>query len=570
MAGPPKMKHWLNWSDVSGTPSTIEDFRALLSKYPRTSLLTACSELSVHLNFGPEGETSASKELTEKWIPALFKPTIAARVKKAFDLDRVIFFQAQLRFIAAEVTRLTPAPAETLAPIENEDLGELLLRAAELLALVKPKPDDRWDVLANMAVQFVPVYEIDSPSDPFTQLMRIYIMLTVNIPRLAAKGPLKFNVAAEFEKASGFSVQMYIGFMFAILMHATIQRDSLHTQNEIINPLGPIWLKNTKFSPDTIHQVLSTMSFTLASMAHPNKPHGYVDFTFLRDMPYFCNHGNYYCLDYEFGLGKLESGVIWRVRDNLEENRREPYLSFWGPVFEDYIAWLFDTYASKKHNEYYPSPKYADGKTEICDSIVMCGNTAILIEAKVATCDIETKYSGGYKRMRIYLEKKLVGTPTNRKGVTQLIKAIENITTLPKESLPPYLAKANKIIPLIVTKDEIGSGWVINKYLNERFEEQIDKKNYKFHTITPLVTMSAGTVERAMRALAKMPLSTILEDRITANRDLGQPFEAASKYVHRGTARNMPEHMVLMKKGINDMIKDFGVTDPDGTTGVVV
>jgi hypothetical protein len=77
MVGPPKMKHWLNRRYVSGTPSTIEDFRALLGKYQRTSLLTACSELSVHLNFGPEWETSASKELTEKWIPALFKPKIA-------------------------------------------------------------------------------------------------------------------------------------------------------------------------------------------------------------------------------------------------------------------------------------------------------------------------------------------------------------------------------------------------------------------------------------------------------------------------------------------------------------
>lgn len=569
MAGPSKMKHWLNWRDVSGTPSTIEDFRTLISKYPRTSLLMACSELSVHLNFGPEGETSASKELTEKWIPFLFKPTISARVKKAFDLDRVIFFQAQLRFVSAEVMRLTPAPDEMLPPIENNDLGELLLRAAELLVFVHPKPDDPLDALANLAVQFVPAYEIDPPSDPFTQLMRIYIMLKVNIPRMAAKGPLKFDLADEFERAFGFPLQAYINFIFALLMHATIQRDALHHDNQTISPLGPIWLKTTTLSPDTIHQVLSTVSFTLAAMIPPKKPHGYADFTFLRDHPYFSKQGNYHCLDYEFGLGKLESGVIWRVRDNLEENRREPYLSFWGPVFEDYIAWLFDTYASKEHNEYYPSPKYADGKTEICDSIVMCGNTAILIEAKVATCDIETKYSGDYVRMRTYLEKKLVGMPTNRKGVTQLLKAIENIATLPKESLPPYLARANKIIPLIVTKDDIGSGWIINKYLNQRFEEQIDKKNYKVHTITPLVTMSAGTVERAMRALAKMPLSKILENRITANRDLGQPFEAASKYVHRGTARNMPQHMALMKQAINDMIKDFGVTDADGSQGVV-
>jgi hypothetical protein len=176
MAGPPAMKHWLNWRDVSGQPGTIEEFRALLGKYPRTSILLACSELSVHLNFGPEGETSASKELTEKWIPLLFKPTIATRVKIAFDRDRVIFFQGQLRFIAAEVTRLIPTPGVTLPPIEKDELGELLLRAAELLVFVLPKPEDPLDALANLVAQFVPVYEIDSPSDPFTQLMRIYII----------------------------------------------------------------------------------------------------------------------------------------------------------------------------------------------------------------------------------------------------------------------------------------------------------------------------------------------------------------------------------------------------------
>jgi hypothetical protein len=51
---------------------------------------------------------------------------------------------------------------------------------------------------------------------------------------------------------------------------------------------------------------------------------------------------------------------------------------------------------------------------------------------------------------------------------------------------------------------------------------------------------------------------------------LGQPFKSASKYVHHGTARNMPEHIKLMKKIINEMMKDFGVTDPDGSTAEIV
>lgn len=126
-----------------------------------------------------------------------------------------------------------------------------------------------------------------------------------------------------------------------------------------------------------------------------------------------------------------------------------------------------------------------------------------------------------------------------------------------------------KIIPLIVTKDEIGSSFMINNYLNQRFDDQLNRKDYKPLTITPLVTMSAGSVERAMRALAKMPLSAILENRIISDKNLWRPFEAASKYVHKGTARQMPEHMKLMTTAINEVIEDFGIKEEDGLPGTV-
>ena len=82
------------------------------------------------------------------------------------------------------------------------------------------------DALASKVVEFVPFYEIDTPTDPFDQLMRIYIMLTVNIPRLASKGPLQFDVAAEFEKVFGFSLADYTNFMFSLLLHAMVERET--------------------------------------------------------------------------------------------------------------------------------------------------------------------------------------------------------------------------------------------------------------------------------------------------------------------------------------------------------
>jgi len=275
-------------------------------------------------------------------------------------------------------------------------------------------------------------------------------MLAVNIPRLASKGPLQFDVPAEFEKVFGFSLTDYTNFMFSLLLHAMMERDARQANADPPSPVGHYWLKKTTLTEETIHKVLATGIILARCISTSQRTARIRGFHIPPRQPL-----HYFCLDYEFALGKLESGVIYRVLDNLEPDRKDPYLSSWGPIFEDYLAWLFESYVSTKYNTYHSSPRYADG-TQVCDAIVICGGTAILIEAKIATYNIKTKYSGDFKLMKNYLKSKLVGTPIKRKGVWQLVKVIENLKTKPIDFLPPCLAKVNKIIPLIVTKDEIG------------------------------------------------------------------------------------------------------------------
>ena len=128
------------------------------------------------------------------------------------------------------------------------------------------------DALASRVVEFVPIYEIDTPTDAFDQLMRIYIMLTVNIPRLASKGPLQFDVAAEFEKVFGFSLADYTNFMFSLLLHALMERDARQANADPPSPVGPYWLKQTTLSEETTHKVLATVSFSLDAITPPKEP----------------------------------------------------------------------------------------------------------------------------------------------------------------------------------------------------------------------------------------------------------------------------------------------------------
>jgi len=563
------MRTWVTWHELTNTPrGTVEEFRAELRKHSRSSILKACSRLSVLFDYGPDGETAADPTVTAHWIPLLFPPRLVPLLLSYAQQERVIFFQAQLRYLAVEVTRLDPSLGEDLPVVANNALGELLLRAGELLYFEHQKPTDPIDVMANLIVQFLPIYEIDSPTDPSMLLLRFYILLTVNIPRISEKIKA-FDIPALFEGQFGFSLKTYCEFLLCLFMHAMMQREKKTLAAAMDSEIKVSTFQNTSVPSDLLDKMFETVSFSLDTLTGLRDPVGYADFEFVRDHPYFRHEEALYCLDYEFAAGKLESGVLWRILRGLDEAKREPYLSFWGNVFEDYVTWLFETYACKDKNAFYASPTYENRDAlPICDAIVMCDGTAILIEAKLATCPTKVRYSGDYKKMRKFLEDRLVAGTNRAVGVAQLLKAIENITTLPQAQLPEWLRGIRKFIPLIITKDDIGSSWMVTRYLSTRFREQL--KRNKRYTITPLAAMSVATLERAMHALRTMAFSEIIEDRLKEDKELGRPFEAASSWVPRGTARMVTAHLEILNKLTEEMVKDFEMHDPDVATATLM
>src|SRR5207302_7213599 len=569
MAPPPEMRTWVPWSELTGGPrGTVEEFRDILRRYPRSSLLRACARLSVLFNYGPDAGTTASDEATAKWAPLLFQAALLDRIGKLGARRRVIFFQAQLRSLASEVIRLNPFGGEDLAPVPDGMLGELMLRAGELLYQQHPKPTDELDEQANFISQLIPIYEMDSPTEAFIAFLRFYVFLTINIPRLPEE--LKtFDVAALFEKQFGFPLDTYAHFIFCFGMHAMIQRGKKSIEAAVDSGIRIETFRNMKLTPDTINRMFETVSFSLDTLSAQKLPTGYADFEFLRDHPYFLQNGEIFCLDYEFAMGKLESGVLWRVMKGLEQYQKEPYLSFWGNVFEDCVSWLFETYSSSSLNMIYPAPTYADDPMQqVCDAIVVCGSTAILIEAKLATVRADIRYSGDYKKMRAFLEDRLVCGTTRRVGVTQLVHALDRITSVPPLALPPWLAGGRKFILVIVTKDDIGSSWVVNAYLNKRFRQEA--KRHKKYTITPLVSLSVSTLQRLMKTLKELPLAEILEGRMQEDKKLTRPFEAASKYAQSGVPGRLSVHMEILHELMERMTADFGLTDPSSPAQDIV
>jgi hypothetical protein len=293
-------------------------------------------------------------------------------------------------------------------------------------------------------------------------------------------------------------------------------------------------------------------------MPNPKDTLGYGDFEFLKDRPYFLFKSGMYMLDYEFALGKLESAVIWRVLRSLPNDRKEPWLSYWGMVFEEYVTWMFRTYAAPALHKLYPSPTYVNSTDQICDQIIICGDTAVLIEAKLATCAAADRYSGDYKKIRDYLEDKLVKS----KGVNQILNAVKRLGAKGPD-VPAYFKSIRKIIPVIITRDDFGGCWGVNAYLNRRFKDQLGTKSHRGLVVTPLVCTNISCLERMMWVLQEKTLADVMEDRIETDPTLRQPFDAAVKYVQQGAAPKLHAHVEAYKELTDRLIVDLGMKEDE-------
>ncbi len=567
MAPPPEMKIWLPWSELNGSARlSIEEFRDALRQFPRSALLIACARFSIIFKFGPDANTVASKEVTEYWIPHLIRSDLVPRAMKAAEDGRPIFFQGQLRFLAAEAMRLDPAPTEDGSQVPDIALGALVLGAGELLYKqhVSNLPDE-LDVMANLVADFLPTYEIHSITDPFLLFLRFYIFLTIIIPKLPENLRKGFNVEELFEKEFGFPLKLYYQFVYAFTVHAMNERTTIPLGGVPEAGLATAWFNKTVLTEEQVSKMFDTVCCRLDQLPDKKKVHGYADFEYLKDHPYLRIGEKVYDIDYEYAVAKLESGALWRVAMGMPTNQKLRYFGFWGDVFEEYVKWLFENYADKTKNILYPNPLYLNDKDNkpICDAVVICGSTAVLIESKAATCAASVRYSGDYKKVREYLDTRLVEGTDRPVGVSQLLTAINSIGTMPKDKIPEWLHGIKKIIPVIITKDEIGSSWMTNAYLNARFQEKVDRRKYKPLKITPLVSMNVSTLERAIPSLSEMAFSDIMEDRIQEDPQLSRPFEAASTYVHRGTPGKMWVHIEIMKKLSQEMQNDFGMVEDE-------
>jgi hypothetical protein len=281
------------------------------------------------------------------------------------------------------------------------------------------------------------------------------------------------------------------------------------------------------------------------------------DFRVVRDKPLVRIGDRCFPLDAHSGLEKFETGVYWSIMGHLSEDERKHFPSFWGNVFEDYCLWLLEESLDRKLNRLHKNPKYVHNEQhEVCDAIVTCGRTAVFIEFKGSTITSEGKYSSDVDKLRSEIEKKYV----KPKGIQQLVGAIQNTCRNEKaDAIQDIdLKSISTVIPLLVTRDDIGGYFGVNSYLNARFKEIMGRADYQ-KSITPCLCICADTLEKLTAYLCDTSLADILSSRIRNEKTLRAPFFARAGSIFKHKNKGGGDRQPTLLKDATFAVKDVAL-----------
>jgi hypothetical protein len=422
-----------------------------------------------------------------------------------------VFHRRQCLFIMREAMRLSPdIPGMQPTPEVRKQLADLSLMANEHASTTAPAGLSRADSLISSMSDFIPVTEANELKFDMASISRVHKIVHDIAP--ARRGStLFFDVPVLFEQASGIPLKTYETLSLAILPrildsakdvlthspHYGVRVDFFGATNLPLEQRD-IFFKLLSRTPEEFRERLAGTSPPLS------------DFTVFKETPFLRNPDRMVPLDTTACMGK----------------EQKQFASFWASLFEDYIDWVLTNSVDQPLNRFFPSPRYAGNHDEVCDGIIISGITAIFIECKGGFIRADAKYGGDPETLKTEVEKKYV-TP---QGVFQVVKSIT--TALNRSGRPLIegmdLSGITTVIPLLVTRDDIGDGFFVNTYLDLRFRDAKRELGLAAEIspvyCTQLLCISVDVIEKISPYLSDTRIGAILADRLMFDPELRNPF----------------------------------------------
>jgi ferredoxin len=510
-------------------PSTLDQFRASIVPFSRDRLVYMAAAINSMLESwkGDAPDLTAHTAIVNSIFPADKATKLIAGSKSAEP--HFVFHREQLLFVAKEA--VFHCPEQGIDPLAQlKDLGGMFLMANDHLYSPFPSPKNEEETLLNRMAQLIPSSEYSGRISFRNRIGRSYLMTTRFLEEL--KGDPDFlDINQLFEDAVKLTPVDFEALCFATTSRYSQLDFATFSKDPSIFLLPQTFFGNTGISQPQLERFRREVSGGGKALkkAYKKRIKGNSDFILFRDKPMFYTEDDHlFCADTGFLIEKLESGPFWRVHNALKSDAEKERLHrLWGKLFERYMGWMLSEYSDGKRNVLIPSPKYKNSDEEVCDGIVICGNTAVFLEIKGSTFTAQSKYGADLAALTKELENKLVQNQAGKsKGVGQLAKAVEKVfsRSKPAEVANVDLSRIQKIIPALIVRDGIGNVMMLNALLNLKFQSIFNRKSVWPRTVTPLCVLSADAFDFLAPYLGEFGFAEILESRLQGDKSLKGGF----------------------------------------------
>jgi hypothetical protein len=520
---------WFN----RGNPSSIEQFKGTLAKYNRDAVVAVCSAVNCLLKTWGGGYLDPV--VHDVLVNSAFPPSLAnemVRARKNPGDRRMVFHRQQLLFVAKmAVIHCATAGVNPLPQKYWGGLGDAFLMANDHLHFTLPTPTTPDQEVLNVLSQFIPALESSGLFSLRHMTARAHTFAEIASD---SKSRHNFvNLPDIFESLTGLTVLDFHSLCFAVIAKY-IQMDLrqfLADGKSFF--LTREWFRTAALQPEKVDRFLSEMASSghVFQASFKSRDTGASDFTPMRDKPIFVANNHWlFAIDTAFVADKIESGIFWRVHNSLKTREEKRNLhAFWADIFETYLDRLLSQSIDGIRNRFFTSPRYASDGNEVCDGLILCGTSAILLEYKGVTFTAESKYSGNPALVSRAIDEKLVSP----KGVEQLANAVRRLFTRGtlEQIRDVDTSGVLKVFPVLVTRDPIGRTLVLNLYLHRKFQTMVNRRQCRPRIITPLFCMDADAIETISAYLKDVRLDHVLDAQHKADPNVVSTFQAINNSV---------------------------------------
>ena len=409
-------------------PDSEQDLTQILSTFNYTDILIVLARINLLLQSGEDffmGENILGENFCSRFL--------RSEIDRKGFIEHIIFNRGStLRLLSKSASisdsHSTRAPDTTVDA--RNDLARCYLIANGLLGTDLPNfgTDSTEEERKELLAALIPDLEYGINSSPRHHIRHSLVRSYEFLTRLQ-EAASTFDVNELFTQATGLNLRDYQYLILSILNMSLnfspeeILEGGLFVNTQPSPALTPLYDRLLQHTCISIDELASEVETT------PSLPN---EFRSLRKYPLIkIDENQIMCIDIGFLLEKLETGVFWIIRNQLEEERGgrgEEIIQLWGQVFEDYAASIIErginAQTPSSMERYIIRPKYAQRQQAECTDIAVCGNdTLILLECKAPLLSAQTKFSGNFLHLRKGLKNKII----EGKGIEQLWNAIQTL-----------------------------------------------------------------------------------------------------------------------------------------------